>query len=113
MIRANAAAWQDVPARSGNATRHLSPGKWSAPEYGCHVRDVLRLYDQRLQLMLTQDGPQYPNWDQDVTEVADRYGEQDPAVVADELAQAARRGGRGTIRDRCRGSMATDRRPQR
>ena len=39
--------------------------------------------------MLTQDGPLYPNWDQDATAVADRYGEQDPAVVAAELAEAA------------------------
>jgi hypothetical protein len=39
--------------------------------------------------MLTQDGPQFPNWDQDATAVADRYQEQDPAVVARELATAA------------------------
>jgi hypothetical protein len=39
--------------------------------------------------MLSQDGPRYPNWDQDATAVADRYGEQDPAVVAAELGQAA------------------------
>jgi len=89
MIRANAAAWHDVLARSGNARRRPSPGKWAALEYGCHVRDVLRLYDQRLQMMLTQDGPQYPNWDQDATAVADHYGEQDPAVVAAELTEAA------------------------
>jgi hypothetical protein len=73
MIRANAAAWHDVLARSGNARRRPSSGKWSALEYGCHVRDVLRLYDQRLLLMLTQDGQQYANWDQDATAVADRY----------------------------------------
>jgi hypothetical protein len=88
MIRTNAAAWHDVLARPGNA-RRPSPGKWSALEYGCHVRDVLRLYDQRLQMMLTQDGPQYPNWDQDATAVADCYGEQDPAVVAAGLTGAA------------------------
>ena len=64
MIRANAAAWRDVLARPGNTGLRPSPGKWSALEYGCHVRDVLRLYDQRLHLMLTQDGPRYPNWDQ-------------------------------------------------
>ena len=39
--------------------------------------------------MLTQDGPQYPNWDQDATAVADRYSEQDPAVVAAGLSEAA------------------------
>lgn len=39
--------------------------------------------------MLTQDGPQFPDWDQDATAVEDRYGEQDPVVVAGELATAA------------------------
>ena len=88
MIRANAAAWQDV-LRAANVADRPAPGKWSPLEYGCHVRDVLRLYDYRLTLMLTQDDPLYPNWDQDETAIADRYGEQDPATVAAGLAEAA------------------------
>jgi hypothetical protein len=39
--------------------------------------------------MLDRYDPTYPNWDQDVTAVEDRYREQDPVVVADELAGAA------------------------
>jgi hypothetical protein len=89
MIRANAAAWPEALAPADAARQRPAPGHWSALEYGCHVRDVLRLYDQRLEMMLSQDGPRYPNWDQDATAVADRYGEQDPAVVAAELGQAA------------------------
>jgi hypothetical protein len=89
MVRRNAGQWQDVLAGPDDPRRRPSPGTWSALEYGCHVRDVLRLYDERLVLMLTQDGPHYPNWDQDATAVAGRYGEQDPAVVATELAAAA------------------------
>ena len=89
MIRANAAAWQVVLTGPGDARLRPSAGNWSALEYGCHVRDVLRLYDERLRLMLTEDGPLYPNWDQDATALADRYGEQTPAVVAAELADAA------------------------
>jgi hypothetical protein len=50
---------------------------------------VFRLYDQRLELMLSQNDPLFPNWDQDETAVADRYGEQDPAEVAAALRQAA------------------------
>jgi hypothetical protein len=88
MIRVNAAAWHDLLAGPGDHRRRPAPGKWSALEYGCHVRDVLRLYDQRLSLMLTEDGPQFPNWDQDVTAIADRYSEQDPVTVAGELATA-------------------------
>jgi hypothetical protein len=89
MIRANAAGWQCALNGPGDPRLRPSPAKWSALEYGCHVRDVLRLYEQRLTLMLTQDGPQFPNWDQDATAVEDRYREQDPVVVAAELAAAA------------------------
>ena len=89
MIRDNAAAWNGVLTRSGRVGERPSPGKWSPLEYGCHVRDVLRLYSQRLELMLTQDGPQFPDWDQDATAVSDRYSEQNPAVVAAELSEAA------------------------
>lgn len=88
MIRASAESWQQVLARR-DPRRRASPAVWSALEYGCHVRDVLRLYDERLVLMLTADGPRYPNWDQDATAVADRYAEQDPARVAAELDEAA------------------------
>ena len=87
MIMANAAAWQ--PALEGDARTRPEPDKWSPLEYACHVRDVFRLYDQRLELMLSQDDPLFPNWDQDETAVTDRYGEQDPAEVAAELRQAA------------------------
>ena len=88
LLRANAAAWQSALAGGGVAERPR-PGKWSPLEYGCHVRDVCRLYDYRLSLMLDTDDPLYPNWDQDETAIADRYHEQDPAVVAAELAVAA------------------------
>jgi hypothetical protein len=88
MIRANAAAWQG-PLTGPDAARRPRPDKWSALEYGCHVRDVHRLYDFRLSLMLTENDPLYPNWDQDETAAADRYDTQDPATVAAELATAA------------------------
>jgi hypothetical protein len=61
---------------------------WAPVEYACHVRDVFRLYEYRLGLMLTQDNPTYPNWDQDETAITDRYLDQDPVVVAAELAEA-------------------------
>lgn len=103
MIVANAAAWQPVltvasdagvagsaaVAGAAGVAERPRPDKWSPLEYGCHVRDVFRLYDYRLRLMLTEDDPLYPNWDQDETAVADRYAEQDPATVATELTEAA------------------------
>ena len=85
---ANAAAWHRALTGPGDARTRPVPGKWSALEYGCHVRDVFRLYDQRLELMLSQDDPLFPNWDQDATAVAERYQDQDPAAVAAALSEA-------------------------
>ncbi|HEY1644211.1 MAG TPA: DinB family protein [Streptosporangiaceae bacterium] len=89
MITANAAAWPPVLTGPADARLRPAPGRWSALEYGCHVRDALRLYDERLQLMLARDEPLFANWDQDATAVAGSYGDQDPAAVAAELTAAA------------------------
>jgi len=87
-IRANAAQWQRLLAQP-LATRRPSADQWSALEYGCHVRDVFRLFQTRLALMLDEDDPTFANWDQDATAAEERYGEQDPTVVADQIAEAA------------------------
>ncbi len=89
MLRTNARSWQEVLARDAVAARP-TPQKWSPLEYACHVRDVFRIYDHRLVLMLTEDDPLFENWDQDATAVRDRYGEQDPGRVSAELVDAAR-----------------------
>jgi hypothetical protein len=86
----NAAAWHRLLTGPGDPRPRPKPEVWSPLEYGCHVRDVCRLYAERLTLMLTTDDPHYPNWDQDKTAVEDRYGEQDPHVVAGELVAAAK-----------------------
>ena len=65
-----------------------SPEVWSTLEYGCHIRDVFRVMDGRLALMLDHDGAEFENWDQDATAVEDRYDTQDPAVVAGEVLAA-------------------------
>src|SRR5262245_5614914 len=90
LVRANAAAWQQLLARPAREVA-LRPAddRWSALEYACHVRDVLVLYDERLQLMLTEDDPDFANWDQDVAAVENRYDQQDPARVAADIAAAA------------------------
>ena len=67
-----------------------TPQQWSPLEYACHVRDVLALYEYRLGLMLDQDDPLFPNWDQDATAVEAAYAAQDPVAVAAELAAVAR-----------------------
>ncbi|MEY4175847.1 MAG: hypothetical protein RI900_3012 [Actinomycetota bacterium] len=87
-IRANAAEFAELLAHPDVRLRP-DGSTWSALEYGCHVRDVYRLYLYRLELMLEHDGPRFPNWDQDATAVEERYDLQDPVEVAGELAVAA------------------------
>ncbi|MDH3705776.1 MAG: DinB family protein [Acidimicrobiia bacterium] len=89
MLRDNVVEWQQILAGDEARLRQRPDAEhWSALEYACHVRDVYRIYDERLVLMLTQDGPHYANWDQNVTAVDDRYDQGDPATVADELSRA-------------------------
>ena len=87
-VRDNATVWEAVLTLPDAATRPAA-GTWSPLEYACHVRDVNRIFDLRVGLMLAEDEPRFENWDQDETAVAERYGEQDPAVVASELLDAA------------------------
>ena len=87
-LRSDAADWVARLARPGVDTRP-APGVWSALEYGCHIRDVHRIFDHRVRLMLTEIDPLFPNWDQDATALAEDYRSQVPAIVAGELSDAA------------------------
>lgn len=83
-----ASAWQPV-LRRDDVTVRPDEQTWSPLEYGAHVRDVLGVFTTRLDLILDEDDPPFPNWDQDATAEAERYNEQDPGTVADELSDAA------------------------
>ena len=85
MLRANASQWRSLLSHPKVGERP-SDDRWSALEYACHVRDGIRLYDERLRMMLEQDDPDYPNWDQDEASVD--YANEDPARVADEIESA-------------------------
>ncbi|HEX4058271.1 MAG TPA: DinB family protein [Galbitalea sp.] len=87
-IRDNASAWAPVLQRPDVRVRP-NDSTWSALEYAAHVRDVLAVYTTRLQLMLDEDDPQFPNWDQDETAIAERYNEQDPETVGSQLTSNA------------------------
>jgi hypothetical protein len=87
-LRQNAAAWPDLLSLP-SARMRPTEQQWSTLEYACHVRDVFRLFDKRLELMVENDDPLFENWDQDRTAVESRYEEQDPERVAAELQAAA------------------------
>lgn len=85
---AAALRWQAVLERSDAAERP-EPGVWSPVEYACHVRDMLRLLEERVELMLTGENPLFGNWDQDKVAVEAGYYWADPAVVAADLSARA------------------------
>ena len=87
-VRSSARGWRYALEGDGVSVRH-SEDRWSVLEYGCHVRDVFRIFDERVSLMQSSDNPTFANWDQDETAIRDQYARQDPAVVATELVAAA------------------------
>ncbi len=83
--------WVQILRENPAVEARPAPAVWSPLEYGAHVRDVLVITGQRLELMLTTDDARFANWDQDETALTERYGEQDPEQVAEELEAAAQR----------------------
>lgn len=88
LLTRNAEGYLPALAAEGATTRP-DPQTWSPTEYAAHVRDVHRLFAERLRLMLDGDDPLFANWDQDETALAERYDLQDPALVGPELTAAA------------------------
>lgn len=72
-----------------DAATRPEPTTWAPVEYACHVRDVCAIFDGRFRQVLSEDDPVFANWDQDETAVRDRYWEQLPPRVADEVSGSA------------------------
>ena len=90
LIRENALAWNAELANGGAALAvRPSPDRWSTQEYAGHVRAVFRLYLYRLNLMLAEDGPHYPDWNQDATADEEDYNAQNVATISREITEAA------------------------
>ncbi|HMQ27724.1 MAG TPA: DinB family protein [Acidimicrobiales bacterium] len=87
-LRRTALRWRPLLDRP-LADQRPRPDRWSALEYGAHVRDVFAICLGRLQLMLAEDDPTFANWDQDATATEEDYAAQDPFAVARELEAAA------------------------
>ncbi|MFD2840198.1 DinB family protein [Populibacterium corticicola] len=82
--RAQLPHWREVLTRE-DVRERPNPGVWSALEYAAHVRDVHKVMLGRLNLMLTQDNPGFPNWDQDEAAETGNYAAQDPQQVLADL----------------------------
>jgi hypothetical protein len=81
--------WVQILLSSPAVDVRPKPDVWSPLEYGAHVRDVYRLFDARLMQTLTGDEPTFANWDQDQTAIEERYAEQEPEEVAEQLEATA------------------------
>ena len=91
LVREQGETWAAILTSSDRARLRTRPTDdvWSPLEYACHVRDVFRIADRRVAIMLSDDNARFANWDQDATAVDDAYDAQDPAAVAAELRAAA------------------------
>ncbi|CAN5624905.1 hypothetical protein BH11ACT8_BH11ACT8_19470 [soil metagenome] len=87
-VRDNA-SWWALALTAPAAARRPRPGAWAPSEYAAPVRDVHRIFGERLASMLAEDEPTFANWDQDEAAVAGEYYLADPASVSTDLVAAA------------------------
>lgn len=84
----SAEVWNEVLARP-NAAERTQPDRWSDVEYAAHVRDILDLFRERTNLIVSQESPTLPNFDGDAVALDSDYRNQTPAEVALGLRAAA------------------------
>ncbi len=66
-----------------------APEVWSALEYACHVRDVFIVQRQRLEQARHEHQPTFVPMGRDERAISERYNDQDPQQVVEELIEAA------------------------
>jgi hypothetical protein len=78
-------------AFSADAVRRApQPGKWSAVEIACHLRDIDRIYAERVTKAAFSDKPAW--WMADNTRVSEKLGYRDADVVSVLKEHRRRRG---------------------
>ncbi|MEV6926372.1 DinB family protein [Dactylosporangium sp. NPDC051485] len=82
-----AAALAAVP----DVRRRPAPQVWSPLEYTCHLRDVLAVQRERIELALRADAPEFATMGRDELVVTRAYNAQDPSAVLADLAANAER----------------------
>lgn len=86
LVRALTRPWArvlgDQEAGAARLRDRPDPSTWSPLEYACHVHDVLEVFAGRFALLLAEEDPTLPNWDQDEAAVAGAYAAQEPAEVS-------------------------------
>lgn len=88
VIRTQVQVWPVVLLRR-NVAERPAPQVWSPLEYGAHTRDVLRLFQERLARMLTEEEPTLADWDPNEAALQGGYHDADPDTVAAEILTEA------------------------
>ncbi|GAA1858861.1 DinB family protein [Brevibacterium marinum] len=88
VVSASAERWDEVLARP-NAGLRSRPDRWSDVEYAAHVRDILDLFRERTQLIVSQSAPTLLNFDGDAVALESDYRNQNLAEVAVGLRAAS------------------------
>ncbi|HEY8717047.1 DinB family protein [Pengzhenrongella sp.] len=88
IVRGQIPRWRSALGRA-DARERPNPTTWSVLEYGAHVRDVNRIFAERLDAMLETDNPLFADWDQDAAAIENAYATLEPMPVAEALARAA------------------------
>jgi len=90
-VRALAGRYRQVlTGTDGDRLRaHPRPDVWSALEYACHVRDVLAVQRERVELARTEDQPTFASMRREERVLEERYNAQEPSVVASQILSRA------------------------
>ncbi len=91
-MRSVGGAWRELLGRGAvvQRLRDDDDRTWTPLQYGCHVRDVFKLFEERTRDMLKKrKPPTFKDWDRDVAATTGDYASQDPARVAYDLASNA------------------------
>jgi hypothetical protein len=89
---ASAGKWRAFLVHADDASLRTipAPGIFSPVQYGAHVRDILRVYGDRILIMLDEDHPVFPQFNPDES-AWDGYNRLDPEELAGDIEAQARR----------------------
>jgi hypothetical protein len=86
------AAWQEflTTAEEPSLRTNPEPGVFSPLQYGAHVRDIVRVYSDRIELAIAEDNPTFPQFSPS-SEVFEAYNTMAVVDLASDLDAQAQR----------------------
>ncbi|MFA5564650.1 MAG: DinB family protein [Acidimicrobiia bacterium] len=86
-----AQSWASFLENTGSEAlrQHVVAGVWSPLEYAVHVRDVLQVFAQRIELMLREDEPDLGWWDHEEAIRDGSANRSDPSEIGQNIVANA------------------------